>query len=144
MWFFTHVWIMPALMATSFVLILFFGKRLPFKGAEVGITAVALCLAFAGATAFNWFSWSADGPKLAESAPAAQREAAEVGALGEVPGHCSNVVTGLRSSESAGESTAGGTEAPSGEAPSGQAPAGEGAAPATGTGIGESASAAGA
>ena len=36
MWFFTHVWIIPALMALSFVLILFFGKRMPKKGAEIG------------------------------------------------------------------------------------------------------------
>ena len=41
MWFFTHVWIMPAVMAASFLVILLFGKRMRFKGAEVGITAVA-------------------------------------------------------------------------------------------------------
>jgi len=33
MWFFTHVWIMPAVMAGSFLLILLFGKRMRFKGA---------------------------------------------------------------------------------------------------------------
>ena len=135
MWFFTHVWIMPALMALSFVLILLFGKRLPFKGAEVGITAVGICLVFAGATAVNWFTWSEDSPKLSASAPEAQAEAAEVGALAEVPDRCSNVVSGLRASESEGESSAGGAEAPSAEAP-----AGEGAAPAVGPGVGESAS----
>ena len=37
MWFFTHVWIIPALMALSFLLILLFGKKLPKKGAEIGI-----------------------------------------------------------------------------------------------------------
>ena len=35
------VWIIPALPALSFVLVLFFGKRLPKRGAEIAITAVA-------------------------------------------------------------------------------------------------------
>ena len=29
MWFFTHVWIVPALMALSFLIILLFGKKMP-------------------------------------------------------------------------------------------------------------------
>ena len=35
-----YAWIIPAIPAVSFVLILFFGKRLPKKGAEIGILAV--------------------------------------------------------------------------------------------------------
>jgi NADH-quinone oxidoreductase subunit L len=35
-------WLVPALPAASFFVILFFGKRLPRKGAEVGIAAVAI------------------------------------------------------------------------------------------------------
>ena len=36
-----NVWIIPAIPAVSFVIILLFGKRLPFKGAEVGIAAIS-------------------------------------------------------------------------------------------------------
>ncbi len=39
-------WLVPALPAAAFVLTLFLGKRLPGKGAELGIGAVALGLAF--------------------------------------------------------------------------------------------------
>ena len=41
MWFLTHAWIIPALMALSFLCVLFFGKRLPRKGSEIGIVFVA-------------------------------------------------------------------------------------------------------
>ncbi len=53
-WFYTHAWVIPALPAASFVLILFFGKRLPFKGAEIGITAVAAAFVLAVLTTFTW------------------------------------------------------------------------------------------
>ena len=33
-------WIIPAIPAVSFLLILFFGKHLPKKGSEIGILAV--------------------------------------------------------------------------------------------------------
>ncbi len=41
-------WLIPSLPAAAFFLIVFFGKRMPFKGAEIGITAVlaSLVLAF--------------------------------------------------------------------------------------------------
>jgi len=42
-----HAWIIPALPFAAFAIILFFGKRLPKKGAEVGILAVAGSLAMA-------------------------------------------------------------------------------------------------
>ena len=35
--FLNNVWLIPALPALSFVLILFFGKRMKFGGAEIGI-----------------------------------------------------------------------------------------------------------
>ena len=140
MWFFTHVWIMPAVMAASFLVILLFGKRMRFKGAEVGITAVAVCLLFALATATNWFIWGNNSPTVSADAPTAEVEAAEVGALSEVPSQCSNVVTTLRDIESdAEEARAGGAEAPAGEGAAPAAPgSGGGAAPAA-PGSGESA-----
>src|SRR3954467_8976179 len=49
-------WLMPLLMGVSFVAILAFGKRMPKKGAEVGIAAVGLCLLFAVFSASAWIS----------------------------------------------------------------------------------------
>src|SRR5207244_8762356 len=47
-------WLMPALMGVSFVAILFFGKRLPRKGSEIGIAAVGLCFIVAILSAVSW------------------------------------------------------------------------------------------
>ena len=58
MWFFTHVWIVPALMVLSFLLILLFGKKMPKKGSEIGIFFVGLALLFSICTAVNWWGWS--------------------------------------------------------------------------------------
>ncbi len=48
------VFLVPATMAVSFLLILFFGKRMKYQGAEIGITAISLCFLFAIATSFSW------------------------------------------------------------------------------------------
>ncbi len=53
-WFLEHAWIVPLLPALSFVIILFFGKRMPKKGAEVGIAAVGLAFIFAVITGVAW------------------------------------------------------------------------------------------
>ena len=84
MWFFTHVWIIPALMVASFVLILFFGKKMPKKGSEIGILFVGIALIFAICTAVNWWSWSRGGPE-------ATGKVAEASALSEVQPQCSKV-----------------------------------------------------
>ena len=49
-----NVWIIPLIMAVSFVLILFFGKRLPKKGAEIGIVAIGASFVLACVTAVQW------------------------------------------------------------------------------------------
>src|SRR5262245_60761862 len=49
-----HVWIIPAIPAVSFVVILLFGKRLPFKGAEVGTAAVGASFLLACVVAAQW------------------------------------------------------------------------------------------
>src|SRR6476659_308312 len=90
MWFFTHVWIIPALMALSFVLILFFGKRMPKKGAEIGIVFVGAAFVLALLTAGNWIAWSNDNP-----APHGSSEAAEAAALSNVDPSCSKVAAEL-------------------------------------------------
>ena len=90
MWFFTHVWIIPALMATSFLLILFFGKRMPKKGAEIGIVFVGAAFVLSLLTAGNWIAWSNDNPK-----PTGSVEAAEASALSNVDSSCSKVAAEL-------------------------------------------------
>ncbi len=55
-WFYDNVWLIPALPAASFLIILLFGKRLPYKGAEVGITAVLAAFGLALLTTFTWIA----------------------------------------------------------------------------------------
>ena len=88
MWFFTHVWIIPALMALSFLLILLFGKKMPKKGAEIGIVFVGAAFVLSLLTAGNWIGWRDDAPEskdaaLAEVDPACSTVAAEQVEKGE-------------------------------------------------------------
>lgn len=53
-WLYENVWLIPALPAGSFLLILFFGKRLPYKGAEIGVAAVGAAFILALLTTFTW------------------------------------------------------------------------------------------
>ena len=131
MWFFTHVWIVPALMALSFLCILFFGKRMPKKGAEIGIFFLGIAFVFALLTAGNWFVWSNDSPTVAADATEGQALTTEAKALSEVPSNCSKVAAHARDAEGAHNSEAG-SGPTSGEGASG-APA------ATATGTGETA-----
>ena len=48
------VWIIPALPAASFLVILFFGKRMPKKGAWIGIAAVGASFVLSCITAAQW------------------------------------------------------------------------------------------
>ena len=52
----THVWIIPLIPALSFVAILAVGKKLPKKGAEIGIASVAICLVLAVTTGIGWIN----------------------------------------------------------------------------------------
>jgi NADH-quinone oxidoreductase subunit L len=125
MWFFTHVWIVPAMMAFSFLLILFFGKRMPKKGAEIGIFFVALCLIYALFTAGNWIAWSNDSPTVSANAPEGQALATQAAALSNVPASCSKVagrsahvgqaVEGAQGSGGSGEGSSGATPTGTGE-----------------------------
>ncbi|MDW3220100.1 MAG: NADH-quinone oxidoreductase subunit L [Acidimicrobiales bacterium] len=67
-WFLENAFIIPLLPAISFLLILFFGKRMPKKGAEFGIAAVGLAFVLALITGAAWLDHrdNFDGP-LAES-----------------------------------------------------------------------------
>ncbi|MEM7096481.1 MAG: NADH-quinone oxidoreductase subunit L [Actinomycetota bacterium] len=53
-WFLENVYIIPLIMAISFATILFFGKRMPRGGSEVGIAAVGVCFLLALITAGQW------------------------------------------------------------------------------------------
>jgi NADH-quinone oxidoreductase subunit L len=55
-----NAWLIPALPVLSFVLILFFGKRLPKGGHEIGVTAVAIAFVLAGVCAVQWVQRPAD------------------------------------------------------------------------------------
>ena len=55
MFFLDHAWIIPAIPVASFVLILFFGKKMPKGGSEIGITAVGASFVLACITAVQWF-----------------------------------------------------------------------------------------
>ena len=53
-WFLEYAWLVPLLPALSFVGILFFGKRMRYKGAELGIAAVAISLLLSVCAGFAW------------------------------------------------------------------------------------------
>ncbi len=53
-WFLENAWLVPLLPALSFVGILFFGKRMRYKGAELGIGAVAVSFVLAVCAGIAW------------------------------------------------------------------------------------------
>ena len=53
-WFLRNVWLIPLLPALSFVGILFFGKRMPRGGSELGIAAVGIAFVLALLTGAAW------------------------------------------------------------------------------------------
>jgi len=55
-WFLRNVWLIPLLPALSFVGILFFGKRLPRGGSELGIAALGIALLLSVCTGLAWMS----------------------------------------------------------------------------------------
>ena len=86
-WIYNNVWLIPALPAASFVLILFFGKRLRYKGAEIGIAAVGAAFLLAIIATFTWIgdirSGSDHGDK-GDHAGASAILATDAGAIDEV------------------------------------------------------------
>jgi NADH-quinone oxidoreductase subunit L len=53
-WFLEHAYVIPAVPAASFVVILAVDKRLPFKGAEVGIASIVTSFVLACLTGVAW------------------------------------------------------------------------------------------
>ena len=60
-WFLENAWLVPLLPALSFLGILFFGKRMRYKGAELGIGAVAVSLVLAVCAGIAWLGHLDDG-----------------------------------------------------------------------------------
>ena len=77
----THAFLIPLIMAVSFVAILAVGKRLPRGGAEIGIAAISLCFVLAVATGVGWVQRVNHPPEAAhateETAAATDEHAAE-------------------------------------------------------------------
>ena len=55
-WFLRNVWLIPLLPAVSFFAILFFGKRLPRGGSELGIAALGIAFLLSVCTGFAWMN----------------------------------------------------------------------------------------
>ena len=75
-----HAWIIPLIPGASFFLILFFGKRMPRKGSEIGIAAVGLAFALALVTNVSWWRHVDNSPEQAlrpATALVAERESAQ-------------------------------------------------------------------
>ena len=63
-----NAWIIPLIPAASFFLILFFGKRMPKKGAEIGIAALGICFVLAIVTNVQWRTHVNDAEHAAKKA----------------------------------------------------------------------------
>ena len=82
-------WIIPRIPAVSFVLILFFGKRMPRKGSEIGILAVGASFVLSCVAVYQWID-RVDDATGGTRAASARSAAACFGAEG---GHGEAVVT---------------------------------------------------
>jgi NADH-quinone oxidoreductase subunit L len=74
-WFLEHAWLIPLIPMIAFAVIIFLGKKLPMKGAEVGIASMATSLVLAVGTAYQWIQRVGDAGG-AESGSALGRGAA--------------------------------------------------------------------
>ena len=112
------VWIVPAIMACSFLIILFFGKRAGTRAtAGIGIAAVSLCLVFSVCVAGQWINrinHPPTGLALAEDVKQANGLTPQTGAniMGEIIGATSESgqTVASESTATATESTATATE----------------------------------
>jgi len=70
-----NIWLIPAVTAASFFLIIFFGKRDPNKGATIGVLALGLAFAFSTIAAVQWIGRPADyTPEPTESVESVEGE----------------------------------------------------------------------
>ncbi|MEO6124550.1 MAG: NADH-quinone oxidoreductase subunit L [Ilumatobacteraceae bacterium] len=53
-WFLDHAYLIPLIPAISFALIIFFGKKMPMKGSEIGLASMAASCVLAMGVAYQW------------------------------------------------------------------------------------------
>ncbi len=57
-WFLEHAWLIPVIPAVAFFLIIFFGKKMPRGGSEIGIAAMFASFVIAAGTTYQWTQWT--------------------------------------------------------------------------------------
>src|SRR5829696_8822667 len=67
-WFLEHAWLIPLIPAIAFFCIIFFGKRLPKGGSELGILSMVAALVIAAGASLQWID-RVDAPHGEEVAP---------------------------------------------------------------------------
>ena len=55
-WFLEHAFLIPVIPAVAFALIIFFGKKLPMKGSELGVLSMVASLVFSVGAALQWIN----------------------------------------------------------------------------------------
>ena len=65
-WFMTNAWLIALIPAIAFAIIIFFGKKLPMKGAEVGLLSMASSLVIATGAGLQWMGRTDDASHAAE------------------------------------------------------------------------------
>ncbi|MEO7397011.1 MAG: NADH-quinone oxidoreductase subunit L, partial [Ilumatobacteraceae bacterium] len=53
-WFLEHAYLIPVIPGVAFALIIFFGKRMPMKGSEIGLASMATSCVLAAGLAYQW------------------------------------------------------------------------------------------
>jgi len=53
-WFLENSWLIPVVPAVAFALIIFFGKRMPKKGSEIGLLSMLVSLGLSAGSAYQW------------------------------------------------------------------------------------------
>ena len=59
-WILEHAWLFPLIPFVSFLLILGFGKQLKYKGAELGVAALAACFVLSLGAGYQWIRYVDD------------------------------------------------------------------------------------
>ena len=75
-WFLENAWLIPIIPAVAFVLIIFFGKRLPGKGSELGVLSMLGSLVLSVGAAWQWIQRVNGASDIAHSAEEAGKHAA--------------------------------------------------------------------
>jgi NADH-quinone oxidoreductase subunit L len=110
-----NAWLIPVIPVASFWLILFFGKRMPRQGAEIGVGALLVCVALSVVTAGTWISRDSTVPVVHHSDHVEEGDHAAPQGEDATGDHAAEEEHAPEPAES-GEDPAEGAEAPAGEA----------------------------